>query len=132
MSGGQAFMFTPDGAIPIPQEGIGADFGGINPEEVSGAALPSSLPAKQAPQQTHLALPATVASTVTRGESVARAALSRGEVVKAARARIKDIRAELRHMKALERELAELERLVAAAKKPVAIVRNIEQARHAR
>lgn len=38
------------------------------------------------------------------------------EVVKAARARAKDIRAELRHHETLKRELAELERLIAAAK----------------
>jgi hypothetical protein len=53
-------------------------------------------------------------------------------VVRAAKARAKDIRSELRHMKALEKELAELERLIAAAQKPVAAVRPIDSARHAR
>lgn len=60
-------------------------------------------------------------------------ALHPADVVKAAKARAKNIRVELRNMKRLERELAELERLIAAAKqKPVAVVRSIDHARHSR
>lgn len=49
------------------------------------------------------------------------------DVVRAAKARIKEIKSELRNHGALKRELAELERLVQAAKKPVASVRELRR-----
>lgn len=50
-------------------------------------------------------------------------------VVKAAKARIKELRAELRRMQALQKELAELERLVKAAReKPKSPVRALRSA----
>lgn len=50
-----------------------------------------------------------------------------GEVVKAAKARIKELRAFLREAKKAEKELKELERLVDAAKKPLAAVRDLRR-----
>jgi hypothetical protein len=50
-----------------------------------------------------------------------------GQVVRSAKERIRVIKAELKHHEALKRELAELERLVSAAKRPVAIVRDIRR-----
>ena len=70
----------------------------------------------------------TVASQPTKA-----ATLLPQDVVKAAKARAAEIRVELRRMKTLQKQLVELDRLIAAAKtKPVAIVRNLDHARHVR
>lgn len=50
-------------------------------------------------------------------------------VLKAARARTKEIRAELRRMKALQKELGQLERMLAAAAKPSASLTRIDARR---
>lgn len=136
---GQAFLFTPMGAVPMRPDGTPlevidspvdkiAEFSPIatareiQQQHVSDRPAPRALPARQ-----------TVISRPTPAHASIDSAMKPGEVVKAARARAKAIRAELRRMKRLEQELAELDRLIAAAKqKPVALVRHIDHARHAR
>lgn len=76
----------------------------------------------------------SVAAPVERPASAAPQASEKpltgpGEIVKAARARVKQIRAELKKHTALKKELAELERLIAAAKaKPAPKVRSLKAA----
>lgn len=83
------------------------------------AAVAESLhrSAPQAPERAPVAAPQKRAAST----------IGPRDVVRAAKARIKDIKAELRTHAALKRELAELERLVAAAKKPVATVRELRR-----
>lgn len=102
---------------------------GIDPADPLPGAVARQTPVSaDMPAQPSPAAIATPAVAVHHGEP-----LSPKNVVKAAKARVTQIRAELRAMKALQKELNELERLIAAAKqKPVAIVRNIDHARHAR
>jgi hypothetical protein len=132
MSEGQAILFTPDGPVAFPADSkvmLVAQEG--DPEKMSGAAVHRYIqreePIATPPQQS---LPFVAAQPPEPVASIP--ITSPGGVLKAAKARAQQIRAELRNMKRLEKELAELERLIAAAKKPVAIVRNIDHARHAR
>lgn len=121
---GQAFMYTPLGAVEIPDEGVSIGPLGMNGAEMVGAAVPTI--ARHASNQ------ATVQAQVARPVVTANP-LRPADVVRAAKSRVKEIRTEIRRLKALEKELGELERLIAAAKqKPVAIVRNIDHARSAR
>ena len=130
MSEGQAFAWTPAGPMPIEADGTPMGGSTVNPAGMVAA--------NARPQQTvALAVPhGSTAVPLTQAErewGVKLTDLVRpGNLIKAAKARIRDIRAELRNKKRLERELAELERLVAAAKKPLAAVRPIDSARHAR
>jgi uncharacterized protein with von Willebrand factor type A (vWA) domain len=122
---GQAFMFTPGGAIPMAQDGTPLATTGASTTEMSPGTVRRGA-------QTMLALP-DLAPRVSELTPPSTTALRPKDVVKAAKARVREIRAELRHMKRLEQQLGELERLIAAAKhKPVALVRNIDHARQSR
>lgn len=124
---GQAFMFSPMGMIPIEQDGTPLERIAIDKTATNGGTVRPTIEAAEsrvAPQQ----IPVQASLPL-----VAVPALKPRDVVKAAKTRAAEIRAQLRVMKRLEKELVELERLIAAAKqKPVALVRNIDHARHAR
>lgn len=82
------------------------------------------------PAPTHEASERTVFVTHASGPlPAARASvpLRPGDVLRAAKARVKEIRVELRHHARLERELVELERLIAAATKPPASVTRLSR-----
>ncbi len=71
------------------------------------------------------AVPQSRASVATRSAQVV-AVDSPRSVIKAAKARVKELRAEMKRMKLLQRELAELERLLkAASEKPKSVVRSL-------
>ncbi len=122
MPEGRGFQFTPYGFTEL------GDASGATalPQDFSPAFVDKNLPAAPAPASK------TVTAEKIEPKPLRPSLTGPREVVRAAKARAKDIRAELRHMKALQKELTELERLIAAAKKPVAAVRPIESARHAR
>lgn len=131
MEQGQGFIFTDAGILPMaPDGGFDQTLLTKSPAEMSPAAPASRV---FVPERT-LTLPGV--SFLPAATPMARQSaepLRPLDVVKAAKARAKQIRSELRAMKRLEKELAELDRLIAAAKaKPVAIVRHIDHARQAR
>ena len=76
-------------------------------------ALPGVVPAVQLPAR------APQPTTVVTGS---------GQLIKAARARLKELKAELKRMKLVQREHDELERLLKAAKKKPAKVQSLRSA----
>lgn len=103
-----------------------------SPTEVNGGAVDRREP-KALRQRDRGEVMVAPADQQLSSQAAPPAGLKPRDVVKAAKARASEIRAQLRVMKRLEKELVELERLIAAAKqKPVALVRNIDHARHAR
>lgn len=131
MSEGQAYAFTPDGIVPITAQGqllapVMADaeqMNGTRSGAMSGTRMPDHTPIVAHAKSTPVVVPRPLAASDNSPRGI----------IKAAKAKIAQLRTELRRMKALQKELAELERLVAAAKsKPVAVVRNLDHARHAR
>lgn len=79
---------------------------------------------RSAPVPVAVATPAPV-----EPKPVASKPLTPGELVKAARARLRDIRKEIKRLRALEREAEELSRLIKAAKeKPRNNLRQIKSA----
>ena len=127
-SEGRAFQYIGGAIVEMHQDGtLMADPGYHDPDKpLPGAVVRASVEAPTAPrvEPEEVIAPSRAASAAP--------ITSPGAVLKAAKARVAQIRAELRNMKRLQKELGELERLITAAKKPVAIVRNIDQARHAR
>jgi len=121
------------GAVPMMPDGTPLEVVLSDPTKMSDSAPPINradaaevaavATVSQRRQLSHAAQTPAAPVSVTRP----------ADIVKAAKARVKTIRVELKQMKRLQSELAELERLIAAAKqKPVALVRNIDHARHAR
>ena len=133
MSEGQAFLFTPGGPVAFPTTStilsVAPD---EDPNEMASSVVYRTVGAGS--RSHSVAQPQQVDVDVGSfaGSIAAAPITSPGAVIKAAKARVTQIRAELRNMKRLQKELTELERLITAAKKPVAAVRNIDQARHAR
>jgi hypothetical protein len=123
-----AFQMTPHGIAPLNMGGEDAPAPGAT-VIVAGGAFVASLkaqrdePSNQPAQQASGKKPqATDGLTPTEG-------LGPRGVVKAAKARIKELKRILRQHNKLQAELAELERLVAAAQTPAAPVRAISSAR---
>jgi hypothetical protein len=135
VSEGQAILFTPGGPVAFPADSkVMSIVPDEDPEKMSGASVHRYVNTEKAPAE-HMAAPVPqalpIAISVAQPQGIP--ITSPGAVLKAAKARAQQIRAELRNKKTLEKELAELERLIAAAKgKPIAVVRNIDHARHAR
>lgn len=122
MSGGQGFQFTPFGITAL-----GDASGAVGDEMVPADARAFNVPEREIVE--HAPIPQLPPAPVRQPATFQ---LGPGGVVKAAKARAKEIRAELKRLKALSKELEELERLITAAKRPVAAVRAIESARRAR
>ena len=114
----EGVQFTPFGVVPLGEAHIATG--------QMGSALPVAEPERRPPVVVHHAMerpePASLPCDDRSGFDA-----SPGGVIKAARARIKELRAFLRSAKKAEKELRELERLVAAAKKPLASVRDIRR-----
>lgn len=132
---GQGFIMTDAGILPMRPDG---EFDHTlltkSPAEMAAAAPPTRVFMPDAPRDVY-APPHDIVTTAGYTPAMAAASIAPlrpADVVKAAKARAKEIRAELKAMRKLQKELAELDRLIAAAKqKPVALVRNIDHARHA-
>lgn len=111
---GVGFQMSPFGILPI----------GVSVAPPSDEYAPAAAPARQVePLRTvpavalASAVPAQLSATPTDATSIAPPRLSGPrDVVRAAKARAKEIRAQLKAHEALKRELAELERLIKAAK----------------
>jgi hypothetical protein len=114
MQPGRSFELTGSG---IAEVGAGQ----VPDAVVAGGAFLAQIRAQRVEQQPAPAHAARSAKT-----------LRPGDVIGAAKARIREIKAALREHARLERELTELQRLVAAAKqKPRASIRAIDSARRA-
>lgn len=120
---GQGFQFTPMGVLPL-----GAVTGGVSKKMAPAVVRPQPSSA-QAPQQLTLpAMPQAPVFATPSTVATSSALITPRDVVKAARARVREIRAELKHHKRLQSELAELERMLAAARsKPKAVVTTIRR-----
>lgn len=127
---GQAFQFSPvNGVIPIVD---------VDPTAMHGATPaaavvpydPEAIPDEPAPRVT-AATRAAPASTVAKSAVVSAAPIeiTPRMVIKAARARLKEIKAELRRHEALKKERAQLERMLVAAGKPSASLTSITSRR---
>jgi hypothetical protein len=116
-----SFEMTDRGIVAVgaDDDTDGAFGGGVTP----GGAFLNQIRAQGREQRERQAPVATQRRT---------APIKPGDVVGAARARIREIKATLRDHARLQRELTELQRLVAAAKqKPRASIRAIDSARRA-
>jgi hypothetical protein len=127
-----AFQMTPGGIAPLNVDGDDAPNPGAT-TIVAGGAFVASLQAQR--DGAHAPPPLSPPAAAKGPKSTDEAALTptqglgpRG-VVKAAKARIKELKRILRQHNKLKAELAELERLVAAAQTPAAPVRAISSAR---
>jgi hypothetical protein len=105
-------MFALDTATPVGGEMHGA---AVHRPVIEAHGETVQQPRALAAPQARPALPIAPFDSSPRG------------VVRAAKARIKELRTFLREAKKAEKELRELERLVAAAKKPLAPVRDIRR-----
>jgi hypothetical protein len=118
------FEMSPFGMVPIGTPSLE----GATPEMAAQYVVHADYGHNVVPSETAgppvIAKPATPVNYAIVRKPAPNAATSPGSVVKAARARVKEIKAELRRLKALQSELGELERLLKAAKqKPTASVR---------
>lgn len=133
------FQFSPAGVIPIPPEGSfdAAAMHGAGVASVVAPYDPEAIPDEPpAPRlafaQQSLALPGLkpgaprIAAAVT---TAATPAITPRTVIKAARARLKEIKAELKRHEALKKEHAQLDRMLAAAGKPSASLTQINSRR---
>lgn len=107
-------LFNPNPTDPT-QAGMPSGFVATNKAGDAVGVVPLSYQAEK-PQPQAVASNASVAPTAQPAPIRQPVITGPRAVVKAARARIKDIRRELKKHAALKTELAELERLVAAAK----------------
>ncbi len=127
---GQGFQFTPDGIEPIVH--------GVDRLQVGGAINPAAPPSRQLVESTPVAqqvLPALELTVTAEQPKPKRATQSEPvitgnrQLIRAAKARLRELKAELKRLKAVEREKAELERLLKAARqKPASTVRSLRSA----
>jgi hypothetical protein len=86
------------------------------------------LPDEQEENEDFVEAPSVARPAKTQGVAKKVKTLAPRDVVKLAKARLRDIKKELRRLKALEKERAQLERLIDAADgKPRAVVHNIKR-----
>jgi hypothetical protein len=116
---GQSFEFTPAGIIPLD----------IGPTQALGGGQPKRNP----PSAQDVAVVARGPVVADRARTTKDTAPvpqngSPGAVVKAAKARAKEIRVDLKRMRGLQKELAELERLLKAAREKPAKVQPLRRA----
>lgn len=114
MSGGHSFQFTNTGIAPIAAE-----------DEGNFDVMPANPAMFRGPDQT---VAAPMRHEMAKANRVVRALPPKKplNVVKAAKARLREVNREIKRLRALETERDELQRLLAAAEnKPRAIVRDI-------
>lgn len=124
---GEGYEMSFLGAVPIgtpyidPQKPV--------PNHVAALVVTPSERATPEPVRTQLVqpLPQKQPAPVASAPPSAAPITSPRSVLKAARARVKQIRAELKNKRALERELAELERLIKAAREKPSNVRALKR-----
>lgn len=121
MSGGHGFEYTPMGIVPL----------GTNVGQIEGIA-----PATGVTQAHEHAESAPLASRqmplIVRGKPLVPAAALRPiDVIKLARARLRDVEREIKRLQKLEVERDELKRLLDAAARPLAVVRQMKPTRSA-
>lgn len=123
---GEGYEMSLFGAVPIGTPYL--DPAQSSPDRIASVVVASekrSETVTQTPQQA--VQPSSVAPTTSRHTKLADPITSPRAVIKAAKARVKQIRAELKNKRALERELAELERLIRASREKPSNVRALKR-----
>jgi hypothetical protein len=105
MTDAQGYQWTPMGIVPL-----GQPLPDVAPDTVSPAGAGFEVKVVTTSD--------TPTKTAKKPASHAGHGITPKTVVRAAKARVKEIKAELRRMRTLEKELAQLEALVEAASKP--------------
>ncbi len=130
------YELTPLGVVALGEGG--RVFSELNGGDTVQARPPAAPPraARPAPAQAALPLPGEPTAeqptqTISTGSKKKLDGLGPRGVIKAAKARLRDIKREVKRLKALEKERDELERLLAAAAGKPRLVRNITSARSA-
>lgn len=123
---GQAFHYTHAGVQPLLASvavGDAAAVHGLVAPVYDPEAIADVPPAPRGIAQSHARRePSSAIPSATTG-------VTPRTVIKAAKARLREIKTELRHHKALEKERAQLERMLAAANKPLASLTPINSRR---
>jgi len=123
MTEGQGFQFTPYGVLPL-----GA-VGGNQPPEMAPAVVRAGFAPVSVPIAESAPVAQPVAIAQSRPQPFKRETLRPADVLKAARARVREIKAELKHHTRLQCELRQLQNLLAAARiKPAADVKPLRRA----
>lgn len=122
---GQGFQYTPGGIMPLDDAQAGYAQAAVHPaappnQQPTQQTLPSLAEVAPRPKQSAPAPRATAAQPVLGGT---------GQLIKAAKQRLRELNAEIKRLRSLERERDELQRLLKAAKqKPANNVRSLRSA----
>lgn len=112
--GGTLVELQPDGSVPFPKQ---------SRDDIGSTVVGSTIDVTRSPV---VATNGVVVGSVTRAVGVKPRAISPADVIKLARARLRDVEKEIRRCKALEKERDQLRRLLDAADaKPRAVVREL-------
>lgn len=125
---GQGFQFMPGGTVaPLPDPSL-FDATAINGASAAPVAQTPYDP-EAIPEERPALVARTAPASLAQKPTVTASTVNPRTVIKAAKARLREIKTELRHHKALEKERAQLERMLAAAAKPLASLTPINSRR---